>query len=216
VSHDLRTPIAILQGYAETLLMKKKSITPETRDKYTNIILKNSEKLSILSAQLFDFSKLETQQFKPQKEPFYIDELLKHQLEEYQILANKKGIELSFDCSKKQLAVYADISLIGRVVQNLIDNALKFTPEKGRITICLKNGNNDVQVSVVDEGRGIKKEDQELIFNRNHKAKDSKGAGLGLAIVKRIIELHESKLQLKSELGKGAKFFFSLPLHKSF
>lgn len=214
VSHDLRTPIAVMQGYVETLLMKINSSTVEEREKYLNIILNSSERLSLLIGQLFEFSKLETQQIQPQKTPFQIHELLRSSLEEYQVLADKKGVQLEMDCPNCESVVYADISLIERVIQNLMDNALKFTPEKGKIQVSIVNRDKKVEVSIADTGGGITKEQQAKIFNRHEKAKNSKGAGLGLAIVKKIVELHEGVISVKSELGKGTSFIFSLPAYE--
>jgi len=214
VSHDLRTPIAVMQGYVETLLMKINSTTTGDREKYLNIILNSSEKLSLLIGQLFEFSKLETQQVQLQKEPFQINELLSSSIEEYQVLAQKKGIQLAIDSSKNTPVVFADISLIERVVQNLLDNALKFTPKKGKISVNVMSHPKSVEVSIIDTGCGINEEEQAKIFNRYEKTKNSNGSGLGLAIVKKIVELHEGAISVKSEIGKGTQFIFSLPVYK--
>ncbi len=215
VSHDLRTPIAVMRGYVETLLMKINSTSSKDREKYLNIILNSTEKLSILIGQLFEFSKLESQQIQPQKEPFQINELLSSSLEEYQVLANRKGVQLAMDCPENTPVVYADISLIERVIQNLMDNALKFTPEKGKIQVYVTGDDQKVEVSITDTGSGITEEQQTVIFDRHEKDKNSNGAGLGLAIVKKIVELHEGVISVKSELGKGTQFIFSLPTNVS-
>lgn len=214
VSHDLRTPIAVMQGYVETLLMKINSTSSTDREKYLNIILNSSERLSLLISQLFEFSKLETQQIQLQKEPFLIEELLTSSLEEYQVLAKKKDIQLVMDCPENSPAIYADISLIERVIQNLMDNALKFTPEKGKINVTIAGDDKEVKISIADTGSGITKEQQSKIFNRYEKTKNSTGAGLGLAIVKKILALHKGIIHVKSEQGKGTQFIFSLPTHK--
>ena len=195
--------------------MNLNSTNKVDREKYLNIIMNSSERLSSLISQLFEFSKLDTQQIQLQKEPFKIDELLTSSLEEYQVLAKKKGVHLEMDCPENAPVVYADMFLIERVVQNLLDNALKFTSEKGMIKVCVKGHNSSVEVSIIDSGCGIDKEHQTKIFNRYEKAKSSKGAGLGLSIVQKILELHEGAISVKSELGHGTRFIFSLPTYKA-
>jgi len=214
VSHDLRTPIAIMQGYIETLLMKINSTTKLDRERYLNIIMNSSERLSLLISQLFEFSKLETEEVQLQKEPFKISELLSSSLEEYQVLADKKGIQLEMDCPKNAPVIYADISLMERVIQNLMDNALKFTPEKGRIKVFVKGHPKNVEISIIDNGCGIEEEQQTKIFNRYEKIQNSKGAGLGLAIVKKILEMHKGAISVKSQLGSGTQFTLSLPTYE--
>jgi len=214
VSHDLRTPISVMQGYVETLLIKINTSSLADREKYLNIILNSSQRLSLLIGQLFEFSTLDTQQLEPHKEPFQINELLRSSLEEYQVLANKKGVQFKMNCPENATVVYADISLIERVIQNLIDNALKFSPEKGIIEVCVSKNTKSVEVSIADHGCGIDSEQQALIFNRFEKSKKSEGAGLGLAIVKKILEMHESFISVKSEVGRGTKFIFSLPTYE--
>ncbi len=215
VSHDLRTPIAIMQGYVETLLMNLNSTTAVNREKYLNIIMNSSERLSLLITQLFEFSKLETHHIELQKEPFKINELLQSSLDEYKVLADKKGVQLKMDCPEDAPIVYADISLIERVIQNLMDNALKFTPEQGMIKVLVTGQKNNVEISIIDSGCGIAEAQQSKIFNRYEKTKNSKGRGLGLSIVKRILELHEEAIFVKSELGQGTRFIFSLPAYSA-
>lgn len=213
ISHDLRTPLTIMQGYVETLLMRINSTSKEDRERYLNIILNSSERLAILIAQLFEFSKLEVKQIEPNKEPFKIKEVLQNSLAEYSVLASKKEVNLHIDCCENAPLVYADVSLIKRVIQNLMDNALKYTPREGSISIKVSELKDKIMVEVADTGPGISNEQQSLIFNRYQKGKDSVGAGLGLTIVKKILDLHESAINVKSELGKGTRFLFSLPVY---
>ena len=216
VSHDLRTPLSIMQGYVETLLMKGESLTPEKRTHYLNIVLNSAKNLSNLVSQLFEYSKLEAQQIKPQKEPFSLADLAQDVAAKYQILAEDKEISMFADIEKDLPLVNADIALIERVMQNLMDNALKFTPEKGTIKIRVQQNKKAIEVCISDTGNGISEEELPHIFERYHQAKKSaeksNGAGLGLAIAKKIMEIHDADLTVKSELGQGTEFRFSLPV----
>lgn len=217
VSHDLRTPLSIMQGYVETLLIKKESLSEPEKNKYLTIIWESSKKLSILVAQLFQYAKLEANQVNPEKEQFLLNELASDILMAYQLTAKERNIHISLVTTGNLPPVFADIALTERVLQNLIDNAFKFTPNGGSITVQLMSTNAGVQVKVVDTGIGIAPEDQAYIFERYKQLhKDDlpkKGMGIGLAIVKKILELHQSTIQVTSEPGKGAAFWFVLPAY---
>lgn len=218
VSHDLRTPLAIMQGYIETMLLKEKTITEADRRKYLEIVLSSSEKLSHLVSQLFEYSKLEANQIQPEKEPFFIADLAQDVFQKYQILAEEKQINLKLELDENLPLVFADLGLVERAMQNLIDNALKFTPSGGDVTLELIPSDRHVEVRIADTGPGIPESEQTYIFERyrqadpNRKSKQ-KGAGLGLAIAKKIMELHNSALQVKSRPNEGSTFFFRLPTY---
>ncbi|GAB4286241.1 MAG: ATP-binding protein [Ignavibacteriaceae bacterium] len=215
VSHDLRTPLAVIHGYIETLIIKQNELSAEEKKKHLHTILKSTEKLKNLVAQLFEYSKLESMQIKLNKEPFFITELIQDVSHKYQLLAKEKGIAIKLLAPKEIPLVHADLALIDRVLQNLIDNAIKFTPEGGSITIELNNEKTNVQVSISDTGRGIPDTEIAHIFERYHKARpddqEVEGAGLGLAIVKKIIDIHNSTIQVKSKINHGTSFIFNLP-----
>ena len=217
VSHDLRTPLAIMQGYVETLLMKEDSLSSEDRKKYLNIVLSSSEKLSHLVAQLFEYSKLEAKQIQPQKEPFFISELAQDVFQKYEILAKEKGIIMNLNMSKELPLVFADVGLVERVMQNLMDNALKFTPQGGSVTIELTEQEKSVKVKIADTGPGIPETEQSYIFERYRRAKKEKekisGTGLGLSIAKKIMEIHNSSIWVQSKPNQGAAFLFLLPAY---
>ena len=128
VSHDLRTPVASIQGYAETLLLKKDRIAPEEQTKYLEIIYSSCERLKTLVSELFELSKLQTNQVKLNPEPFSIAELVSDIANKYRIISQKKGISINAFVPKENTIVEADILLIDRVLQNLIDNAIPFLP----------------------------------------------------------------------------------------
>lgn len=216
ISHDLRTPLAIIQGYSETLQMKDGTISNEERKEYLESIHRNSERLSKLVEQLFEYSKLESNQVHPKKEPFLLSELVNDIHRTYSLLAEQKEIDFQLVADNDIPLVYADISLVERAIQNLLDNALKFTPNGGNVSVKLVAHSNRVQVVIQDSGPGIKKENQSLIFERYRQTKtgvEKEGVGLGLAIVKKIMEIHNSSIKVLSKPNEGTSFSFSLPVY---
>ena len=218
VSHDLRTPISIIQGYIETLQMKADTLTIEERNNYLQTISESTGKLEKLVSELFELSKLEANQVEPKKEPFFISELINDICRKYDLIAKAKSIKLQPSLAKDLPLVDADVALIERVMQNLIDNAIKYTPEGGTIILQTIYRENKVEVSVTDSGIGIPENEREQIFGRYYKANNytelKNSAGLGLAIVKKILDLHNSSLELVSQVNSGSTFIFNLPVHK--
>ncbi|APD07604.1 histidine kinase [Flavobacteriaceae bacterium UJ101] len=214
VSHDLRTPLAVMQGYVETLQIKQDSLKEDEKEEYILIIEKSIKQLTQLVSQLFEYSKLEAKQIKPQKEAFLITDLIYDIQAKYKVLAQEKNIQISTEIEGQTPLVFADISLVERAIQNLMDNALKFTPNHGKIDLKIHHNNENVFIKIKDSGPGIKKEDQEFIFDRfrQSETKEKKmGAGLGLAIVKKIMELHETNIKVISKPNEGSTFEFYLP-----
>jgi signal transduction histidine kinase len=216
VSHDLRTPVASIQGYAETLLLKKNNLTEEEREKYLKIICSGCENLQKLVGELFELSKLQTNQIKLNPEPFSIAELVSDIAGKYRMLSQKKGVSINTFIPKDLPLVEADLLLIDRVLQNLIDNALKFCRAGDYINIEIRPGGQDtVLVSITDSGEGISQDEIPYIFERYYKGKKySESTGLGLAIVKKIIDLHHARIQVSSQPGKETVFSFTLPVLK--
>jgi len=216
VSHDLRTPLSIIQGYLETLMIKMDDLSVEDRDKYLSIMHDKTKKLSNLVDQLFQYAKLEANLVKPEKEPFLINELASDILMAYKFKAEEKSIKLELDSPQKLPTVFADIALTERVFQNLLDNAFKFTPDGGSITIKLTETKSNIKVQVQDTGIGIAPEDITHIFERHKQmGKENiakKGMGIGLAIVKKILELHQINIDVSSKMGEGTVFWFALPI----
>lgn len=215
VSHDLRTPLSIMQGYVETMMMKKEDLSPADKEKYLTVVYEGTKKLSGLVEQLFQYSKLEANVIVPEKEPFLINELASDILMAYQLKADKRSIKLHLDAPNNLVPVFADVALTERVLQNLIDNAFNHTPDGGDITISLHKVPSGIKVQVVDTGIGIPIEDQSYIFERYTQldgGTTKKGMGIGLAIVKKILELHQTAIDVTSEPGKGTTFKFVLPV----
>ena len=214
VSHDLRTPVASIQGYAETLILKHDKIDTGEQLKYLEIIYASCERLKKLVSELFELSKLQTNQIKLNREPFSIAELISDIANKYRIISQKKGVSINVFIPKDIPMVNADILLIDRVLQNLIDNAIKFCREGDYINIEIKPElSGQVLISIADSGEGIHKDELPYIFERYYKGKKySDSTGLGLAIVKKIIDLHKTDIQVISQQGKGTSFFFQLPV----
>jgi signal transduction histidine kinase len=217
VSHDLRSPLAITQGYVETLIIKKGSLPDYETARYLSVILGSLKKLSHLVGQLFEYSKLEANQVRPNKEQFLIGELISDILVTYEMPAKERGITLDMTAPQNLPAVFADIALVERAIQNLLDNALKFTPQGGKITIALFNMVKGIEIEVSDNGVGIPIDDQPYIFERYkkfpaHEVANKEGMGLGLAIVKKILDLHQTTINIKSTPGVGTVFWFNLPV----
>ncbi|MDH5571304.1 MAG: HAMP domain-containing histidine kinase [Gammaproteobacteria bacterium] len=214
VSHDLRTPLAALQGYIETLQLMGAKLDGQTHDEYLNIALKNSRRLTNLVEELFELAKLDARDISLKLEAFSIAELIQDIIHKFQVLANDKNIALEMDAPEKLSFVKADIGLIERVLENLISNALQHTPASGKIIVQLREHDNKVDVMVTDTGKGIAEKDLPHIFTRFYRADSSeKGdthAGLGLAIAKHIVALHNSSIKVESRLNKGTKFYFWL------
>ena len=216
VSHDLRSPIASIQGFAETILMKEGTLTEEERKKYLEIILQNSENLSKLVNDLFELSKLESNPQMMNPEPLQVAELVQDVADKFQVLAKEKNISINTIYSKSLPLVYADIQMTDRVFQNIIDNAIKYCNPNDVVTIELELMKNAVRVKISDTGKGISEEELPYIFTRyykGNKSKESNSTGLGLAIVKKILDLHKSKIEVFSKINHGTRFEFNLPLY---
>ena len=217
VSHDLRTPIASLQGYLETLLMKADTLGAEERNQYLQIAMRHSERLGMLVAELFELSKLESGHTQLHREAFAPGELVQDVVLKYQLPAREAGIHIEADIPPELPFVDADIALIERVLDNLLDNAMRHTPAGGNVKVTLSPDADQVKVQVTDTGHGIPTEELSRLFDRFYQVKKSQqeadtGAGLGLAIVKRILELHAVSITVSSTLRAGTRFDFSLPV----
>jgi two-component system OmpR family sensor kinase len=217
VSHDLRTPLASMRGYLETLMLKESSLSDEQRRRYLETALQHSEKLGRLVSELFELAKLESHETRPNPEPFAINELVQDVVQKFQLEAERQAVALRATSPVGLPFVTADIGLVERALENLIDNALKYTPAGGEVTVSVLEGSNAVTVAIADSGIGIEADELPHIFDRFYRSKqtarpDGDGAGLGLAITRRILDLHDSSLQVESEVGKGTVFTFDLRL----
>ncbi|MDP1623452.1 MAG: HAMP domain-containing sensor histidine kinase [Bacteroidales bacterium] len=165
VSHDLRSPLAVIHGYVETLLIKDDNLTPEDRKHYLETILNGSEKLKRLVSDLFELSKLEARQIELRKETFFINELLQDTVQQYHLETEKKQIRIESEISTSVPMVLADLTLMERVLQNLVSNAVQYTPEKGTIYVNVRKKESNVEVEVRNTGEGIPTDDLPMIFD---------------------------------------------------
>lgn len=215
VSHDLRTPLTSLHGYIETLLMKENNLTEAERRDYLKTAANHSEQLNRLIGELFELAKLDSVETLLNIEPFSLAELAQDVAHSFNLSAEKNNITIKTKFGSNVPFAYGDIALIQRVLENLIENAMRYTPQGGEIAISLSAKNENIVMSISDTGCGIKKEDVPHIFDRFYRATKSREdgdfhSGLGLAIVKRILSLHGSDISADSELNKGTTFTFKL------
>jgi two-component system OmpR family sensor kinase len=216
ISHDLRTPLSSLQGYLETLVLKKDALSPEERSQYLETALKQSHRLGRLVTDLFELAKLDAPEVQINPEPFNLGELIQDIIQKYKLAIEKKDIKIRAAYPEALPLAHADIGLIERALQNLIDNAIAYSERGDSISLEIIPQEDRITVSVSDEGKGIDKEDLPYIFNRFYQGKsrekvaEDDSTGLGLAIAKRIMDLHGSPLEVESEPDRGTRFTFYL------
>ena len=215
VSHDLRTPLATLHGYIETLKLKDAELESAERERYLAVALDQSERLRRLIGDLFELAKLDAHEQAPVCEPVSLAELVNDIAQKFQLEARRNGATIEIDAGDGLPMVNADIALVERVLENLIDNALSHSPDGGAIRIPVAANGESVRVTVSDSGPGIAPEHLPRVFDRFYQAgnahRGTAHAGLGLAIAKRIVELHGARLEVESTLGHGTAFSFQLP-----
>ena len=181
--------------------------------------MKGSDRLQTLVNDLFELSKLEAGKIELRLEPMSLGELVHDVVTKFRLSASEKGININTVLAEDLPIVEVDVQKIERVLQNLIDNAVKFCDKGDQINIQLDARNTDkVKVRIEDTGAGIPSDELPHIFDRYFKSErsaQSGGTGLGLAIVKRIVELHGSDINVTSQLGQGTVFTFDLPVSKA-
>lgn len=219
ISHDLRTPLSAMQGYLETLIIRGDSLSDDERKQYLNIARKHVTRLGVLIGDLFELSKLDSASVTPNLEAFSLAELVQDVAQEFQIEAEQKGISVDIDANSNSTFTVGDIGLIQRVLENLMRNAIRFTPNGGTVTLSISDRQQNIAIAVSDTGAGIPDKDIPRIFDRFYRAVSgeearSDSSGLGLAIVKRILELHDSRITVESKLEYGTRFEFELPVYR--
>lgn len=217
ISHDLRTPLASLVGYLETLEIKDDHLTKEEKQQYLSLAIGQGGRLSRLIADLFELATLEANDTRIKSEPFLLNELVIDVAQRFKLKAENKQLKLKMDVPRQAPFVTGDIALIERVLENLIDNAIKYTPEDGRITLALTVENDRVVTHVADTGPGITADALPHIFDRFYQVtptqfSDGNGVGLGLAIAQRILQLHGNSISIENRQGDGASFSFPLAI----
>lgn len=213
ISHDFRSPLTSIKGYIEAML--DGTIPFEMQEKYLNIVLRETERLTKLTSGLLTLNSMDPKQNRLCRSNFDINTVIKNTAAAFEGTCTAKRISIDLLFSDWTSYVYADMGKIQQVLYNLIDNAIKFSPPGSVITIETTEKYEKVFVSVRDAGIGIPKESLKKIWERFYKTdqsrgKDKKGTGLGLAIVKEIIQLHEENINVISTEGVGTEFIFSL------
>ncbi len=220
VSHDLRTPLASMQGYLETLLLKDGSLTPEERRSYLQIAARHCERLGKLVRDLFELTRLEAHEIQPRLERFPVAELAQDVAQKFELQASKAGQQLVTQIPPGVPMVLADIGMLERVLENLIENAMRYTPAGGTIAIAVGANEGAVELRVSDTGKGIDPDELAHIFDRYYRVDrgesgDAGHAGLGLAITRRIVELHGGTIRAESKARAGTHFIVRLPVAAS-
>jgi len=215
VSHELRTPLTSIKGYSSSLLRQDVSWNEETKREFIQTIDEKADELRDLIDKLLQMARLEAGALEPQKEPLLIPRLAQKVVEEMASRAKKHEFVLEFAPSLP--VVEADVLHLEQVLCNLVENAVKYSPEGGRIVIRGEVKKDRIVVSVSDEGEGISPEDQDKVFERFYRVdspltRGTPGSGLGLSIAKGHVEAHGGEIWLESTVGKGTTFYFTLPL----
>ena len=219
ISHDLRTPLSAMQGFLETLIIKGETLPKEDWNRYLKTARRHTLRLNELIGDLFELSQLDSASVAPNLEAFSVAELLQDVSQDFQLEAENKEINLSIELHADNAFTVGDIGLIQRVLENLVRNAIRFTPQGGEITLSISKHPESVAVAVSDTGCGIPDQDIPRIFDRFYRSENGEEArsgssGLGLAIVKRILDLHESRITVVSKVDTGTRFEFELPLYQ--
>ena len=217
VSHELRTPLSIIKGYAETLVDGHHEIPVADRDKFLRTIQRHTERLNSLLEDLLTLSRLESINPGLHRESTGLSALIELVIEDYRARPAAADHQLHFAIDPHVGELLVDSLKITQVLENLLDNALKYTPAGSRIDISAKRRDHEIEVCIRDNGPGIPADDLPHIFERFYRvdkgrSRDKGGTGLGLSIVKHIIQLHGGRVWVESTQGQGTAFFFGLPL----
>jgi two-component system, OmpR family, phosphate regulon sensor histidine kinase PhoR len=216
VSHEFKTPLTAIQGFAETLLAGALD-DPENNRRFLEIIRNHAMRLARLTNDLLKLARIEAGKMELEFSSVGLLELIEACTETTLLKANRKEITLEITVPPQLPAVRGDAALLRDVLQNLLDNAIQYTPPRGHISVAATAGAREAVITVTDTGIGIPLADSERIFERFYRvdaarSREAGGTGLGLSIAKHIVEAHGGKLWVESKVGQGSKFSFSLPL----
>jgi signal transduction histidine kinase len=215
ISHDLRTPLTSLMGHLETVLLRGERSTPAERQRFLEIALKNARHLDRLSASLFDFARLDSDEVRLEKSPAQVCELIDDIAARFAHGAEGKGIALATNCDHSLPLIPIDAALLERALANLVENALRYTPAGGTIKLSAQREGEQIVLAVADTGPGVPEADLPRVFERffqGSSQREGRGhAGLGLAIVRRVAELHGGRADAANLASGGARFSVYLP-----
>jgi signal transduction histidine kinase len=210
ISHDLRTPLTSLHGYLELLALKGDALSESERQRYLGTALAQSDKVGKLAQSLFELARLEYGNVAPQWEDFSLPDLIQDVLQKFELAARGKRIAFEVAMPQRLPNVRADLAMIERVLTNLIDNAIRHTPDGGTVRLELAPRDDRIAVSVADTGPGIAPQVRAGLFQRALRAGEAHRGGLGLLIVQRMLQLQGSEIRLLDREGMGAVFEFLL------
>ncbi|SER45846.1 ATP-binding protein [Salipaludibacillus aurantiacus] len=215
VSHELRTPISMLQGYSEAIIDDIAG-SEEEKKELAQIIYDESLRMGRLVNELLDLARMEAGHIQLNTEPLDLEDFSERMIRKFQGVAKDHAVTLNGDINKIEKQVHADSDRVEQILTNLIDNAIRHTPENGTVTLRAEPFHNGVKLEVEDTGAGIPEEDLPFVFERFYKADKARtrgrsGTGLGLAIVKNIVDAHNGKVSAHSILGEGTTFSVFLP-----
>ena len=214
VSHELRSPLTSMKGFLEA--MQDGTIGPDDYDKYIGIVLSETRRMAAMVNDLLDLARIESGRTALKLEIFDINELIRRTLLTFEARIYEKTMEIEVKFAQEQYYVEADSAQISQVLRNIIDNAIKYSPDHSHLRIATYAMGREVYVSIADSGQGIPESDIPHVFDRFYKVEKAhtpskqSGTGLGLSIVKRIIDQHGQNITLKSTKGKGSTFTFTL------
>jgi signal transduction histidine kinase len=217
VSHQLRSPLSNLKWTIELLMSGRLGKIEERQIEYFSILKENSGRMQELVSDLLIVSRIETAKLPLKEEFFSLEELTKKMMREFEILAKSSNIEIKMTAEKNLPKTLADPSQISLVIENFLDNAIRYIVGSGKIVIKISKKNKDFYFEVKDTGVGIPKEDQKYIFKKFFRSSNilkhqTQGSGLGLYISKSIIEKSKGKIGFQSQENKGSTFWFTLPI----
>ena len=213
VSHELRTPITVMRGYSESLA--DGVVKAEKQQQYYQRMVSECQSMERLVGDLLTLSKMQNPHFVVEKEPVNLAQIFYDILRGYKAIAEKKQIQLLFSCQEEIVMMLGDYDRLRQLFTNIIDNAIKFSREGGRVWITITK-KDKIEVSIRDEGVGISEEELPNIFDKFYKSKlrqNAKGSGLGLVIAKSIVEKHEGTIEVDSKPGEGTEFRFYFALY---
>lgn len=218
VSHELRTPLALIRMFAETLEMGRVP-TDEKRMEYYRIIGLETSRLTRLINNILNFSRMEAGKKTYHFQAIQVNDVVEDTLRLYAYKLRTKGFEVQTQLAGDLPAIQGDAEAVAEALINLIDNAIKYSPEDKHLTLTTKRKAGSVEVSVADKGMGISPEDQKKIFDKFFRVSsalvhDTKGTGLGLALIKHIMDAHKGRIDVASKLGHGSTFSLVFPLEK--